>query len=659
MAKKTQEGLLGEVVQLLRKQNQLSTRDRLKEAEEVKRQQKMDEDALNPATDDRGQVQITDGMDFARRYKANIAGKVTKSKMDQPKEKGKKKVQEVIKHSTFMTRRLIEKANKMMFRINIENTNRDLMAMSIEKKKHDEKMRNDAEYAREHGGEMFDFTRSFRKMIAGFLSPRELARQKKREEWSIIKENWFKYGVVPLIAALTVGIGLAYAGIHFWHVKVFAALASVKLWATGKWFKPGMFLDSKYRALRTSIYGWFGYDKAGRPIERKVGGKWTTFGWAGMIDGVKARIASIRLKAFNSIGLGVDGKKLGTQAGPRGSVITQAAWKSAGFIGLVTRRIGKIMSPLVNISGGIAKWTGGKSYKFIANLLKTFMNLGAVKFLGRLLWPITAIFSIFEGFKSGKTEAEREGSKWYTVLGESIGGVMGYLVGGLADAIKGIIVWGIKKMFGFKTDKDGKILEGQGMGGDALKAIDEFSFMDLVRKIVAFPYHAISAVADFIGDLFSDPIGMLGNTWDWITDLPGKFMDMIKSFIPNLNLSLPDWLGGGSWSLREALGVEPIPRLATNGPDIIKHQQINPFTGKKWTRAERLDMNEQLGQKWRSENQEGFLKMMYENARTQQAAGKYGGSGTGNHYTRINQINQYKDEGYGDYIKDVRLEATM
>jgi len=39
MAKKTQEGLLGEIIVLLRKQNQLSTRDRLKEAEEVKRQE--------------------------------------------------------------------------------------------------------------------------------------------------------------------------------------------------------------------------------------------------------------------------------------------------------------------------------------------------------------------------------------------------------------------------------------------------------------------------------------------------------------------------------------------------------------------------------------------------------------------------------------------
>lgn len=659
MAKKTQEGLLGEVVQLLRKQNQLSTRDRLKEAEEVKRQQKMDEDALNPATDDRGQVQITDSLDFTRRYKANIAGKVTKTKMDEPKNKAKKKVQEVIKHSTFMTRRLIEKANKMMFRINIENTNRDLLQMQIDAKKHKDKMRNDEEYRREHGGEMFDFTKSFRKMIAGFLSPRELARQKKREEWSIIKENWFKYGVIPLIGALTVGIGLAYNGIHLWHLKVVAALAAVKLWASNKWFKPGMFLDSKYISLRTSIYAWFGYDKAGRPMERKVGGKWTTFGWAGMVDGVKARIAAIRLKAFNSIGLGVDGKALGNRPGPRGSVMTQAAWKSAGFIGLVTRRITTLMSPLVKVSGGIAKWTGGKSYKFIADLLKTFANLGAVKFLGRLLWPITAIFSIFEGFKSGKTEAEREGSKWYTVLGESIGGVMGYLVGGLADAIKGIIVWGIKKMFGFKTDKDGKIIEGQGIAGDALKAVDEFSFMDLVRKIVAFPYHAISAVADFIGDLFSDPVGMISGSWDFITDLPSKFMDMIKSFIPNLDLSLPDWLGGGSWNLREALGIDSPANIAANGPDDIKHHVTNPFTGKKWTKGERQTMNSKLGENWRSENQEGFLKMMYDFSREQQAAGKYGGSGTGNHYTRINQINQYKDEGYGDYIKATRLEATM
>jgi|TARA_R110000822_G_scaffold191025_1_gene329708 hypothetical protein len=660
MAKKTQEGLLGEVVQLLRKQNQLSTRDRLKEAEETKRQQKMDEDSLNPATDDRGQVQITDGMDFARRYKANIAGKVTKSKMDQPKEKGKKKVQEVIKHSTFMTRRLIEKANKMMFRINIENTNRDLHQMSLDAKKHKEKMRNDDEYAREHGGEMFDFTKSFRKMIAGFLSPRELARQKKREEWSIIKENWFKYGVVPLIAALTVSIGLAYEGIHFWHVKVFAALKSVKLWATGKWFKPGNFLDSKYRALRTSIYGWFGYDKAGRPMEKKVGGKWTTFGWAGMVDGVKARLANIRMKAFNAIGLGVDGKPIARQSGPRGGVITRAAWTSAGYIGLVTRRIGKIFAPVTAISGGIAKWTGGAIFKGIAKTLKSFMNLGAVKFLGRLLWPVTAIFSIFEGFKAGKTESEREGSKWYTVFGEAIGGVMGYLVGGLADAIKGIVVWSIKKMFGFKSDKDGNIIAGQGMGGDALKAIDEFSFADLVRKIVAFPYHAISAVADFIGKLFSDPVGASKGLWEWISDMPRRIGNWFKGMIPE--------------KVRKFFGIE-FNEYDVKGQG-LESNNISDAAKKYYTSGEYRKRNniakgtklpglqDQLdGQMMNADNIQKLRNLEALETRTQRQLDISNGAidpTTSRSYGHVANITyQYKDEGYGDYLRHARLENAM
>ena len=41
---KNEATLLGEIVSLLRKQNQLSTRDRLKEAEEVKRQEAIDEE---------------------------------------------------------------------------------------------------------------------------------------------------------------------------------------------------------------------------------------------------------------------------------------------------------------------------------------------------------------------------------------------------------------------------------------------------------------------------------------------------------------------------------------------------------------------------------------------------------------------------------------
>jgi len=667
MAKKTQESLLGEVVQLLRKQNQLSTRDRLKEAEEAKRQEKLDQDILDPNSNNAtGEAVLTDAVDFKRRYKANIAGKITKEKMDQPKNTAKKKVQEVIKHSTFMTRRLIEKSNKMMYRINVQNTNDDLERFMYQKKRDQAKDQSDVEYRREHGGEMFDFTKKFRKMIAGFLSPRELARQKKREEWSIIKENWFKYGMIPLITALTGSITLAYNGMHLWHTKALATLAAVKTWGTttiGAWLKDGK-IATAYTSLKTSIYAWFGYDKAGKPIYTKVDGEWKKIGWAGLTESVKTRLANIRLKAYNAIGLGPDGKPLGARPGPRGSLPVRAAWMSAGYAALLTRRLNTMFSPVTKLSGGIAKWTSSKTGKLIKDTFKTFANLGAVKFIGRLLWPIAAIFSVFEGFKAGKAEAAEDDAKWYTILGEAGGGAIGYLVGGLADAIKGLAVWGITKMFGFKTDKDGNILPNQGIGGDALQAIKEFKFADLIRKIIAFPFHAISAISDYIGELLSDPLGTAGDMWSWITGLPGKFVNWIKDLIPDWEFQFPKLLGGGTWNLRKALGIDDEGAESTTSNYIAHYaSNIDPATGKKMGVAGMQAMKAKYGEDWRfGDSASELFRIANERqvalriAEIQNQDGYTAPNGAAVHVTNIIQ---YKDEGYGDYIKSTRLEATM
>ena len=68
---KTQEALLGEVVSLLRKQNQLSTRDRLRESEEAKRQEKLTE----VTTDTQGTTGtiVDSATDFQRRFLAGQA----------------------------------------------------------------------------------------------------------------------------------------------------------------------------------------------------------------------------------------------------------------------------------------------------------------------------------------------------------------------------------------------------------------------------------------------------------------------------------------------------------------------------------------------------------------------------------------------------------
>lgn len=68
---KTQEALLSEVVSLLRKQNQLSTRDRLRESEEAKRQEKLTE----VTTDTQGTTSsiVDSATDFQRRFLAGQA----------------------------------------------------------------------------------------------------------------------------------------------------------------------------------------------------------------------------------------------------------------------------------------------------------------------------------------------------------------------------------------------------------------------------------------------------------------------------------------------------------------------------------------------------------------------------------------------------------
>ena len=77
---------------------------------------------------------------------------------------------------------------------------------------------------------------------------------------------------------------------------------------------------------------------------RQVDGQWKTFGWAGLTESIKTRLADLRMKAYNSMGLGEDGKKVVKKytGGPRASLPVRAAWTSVGFIGLVTRRIGKL-----------------------------------------------------------------------------------------------------------------------------------------------------------------------------------------------------------------------------------------------------------------------------------------------------------------------------
>jgi hypothetical protein len=198
------------------------------------------------------------------------------------------------------------------------------------------------------------------------------------------------------------------------------------------------------------------------------------------------------------------------------------------------------------------------------------------------------------------------------------------------------------------------------MGGDALKAIDEFSFADLVRKIVAFPYHAISAVADFIGKLFSDPVGASKGLWEWISDMPRRIGNWFKGMIPE--------------KVRKFFGIE-FNEYDVKGQG-LESNNISDAAKKYYTSGEYRKRNniakgtklpglqDQLdGQMMNADNIQKLRNLEALETRTQRQLDISNGAidpTTSRSYGHVANITyQYKDEGYGDYLRHARLENAM
>jgi hypothetical protein len=188
---------------------------------------------------------------------------------------------------------------------------------------------------------------------------------------------------------------------------------------------------------------------------------------------------------------------------------------------------------------------------------------------------------MFEGFKAGSAEAEKEGSNWFTVLGESVGGILGYIFGGLADLVKNGAVWLIRKGFGLEVDKDGKIV-GDGIGVKALNLIKEFSFAESIRKLIAMPFHMISNIIGIVGELFTAASNGPGALWEWIQEIPERMSNWVMGMVPE-------------WA-RDALGIEIGEGGAMSNLSqkqlkknygaalrvLLDRSDINPATGKAW-----------------------------------------------------------------------------
>jgi hypothetical protein len=622
MAGKTQETLLSEVVQLLRKQNQLSVRDRLRESEEAKRAEKMQ--AMGEVANEQQAGVISGSEDFQRRFLAGQAGVLT---TEARKDGVKGPIQRAILQSSNRIADFLENGNDMAKSWRMQD------------------QRDKAENKRERPPSPLALAGS---SLQGY--------RKREKEDGFMADMWDK-AKWTFFLATAAAVYLAQEGFNLWHKKALKGLKAVGKW-TGSFAKVG----ERATAYRNTIYKWFGYDKAGKPIEKAKSFKsGTLLNFAALQTFVGNQLLALKARAYKAVGLGVDGKKLGntfTRGGKGKSFkLGLAGGFGAGFFKTITSNIGKVLSPLIRAGSAVSGFLAGGVGKGLMATIKALGNSPFVKLLSKILWPVTLIFGMFEGFKAGSAEAEKEGSKWYTVLAEGVGGVLGYIFGGLLDLVKNGAVWLITKGFGLETDANGKIM-GDGIGITALNIIKEFSFAEIIRKLIALPFHFISKTFDIIGDMFTAISSAPTAVFDWVTEIPKRLSNWIKGMI---HPKLLEFLGisPGDMASSEGLSQKNLQlRYGEALKNAMVSSAINPITGERWagSKAEKARVIEKYQQAFNSseELQAKFIKREDERVIAQAL-----GQSQNKADTNINNTNiiNYTSGAYGDMFQSLRTQA--
>jgi hypothetical protein len=552
---KNEVTLLQEIVGQLRTLNKSSVRDRLREAEEAKRAEKLA--MVQEGAAEEGQLAVDAQTDFQRRYLAGQAGAFTDAALrDAPRGI----IQKVIAKATDST----HKWTAQNYRILKIQRLQSAEFYRWNKKKSKDDQRDDDELARENMYMFQKMLMPFEKIAADWA----IKREKWLESKEIYKEYWqrFKWGII--ITTLTAAY-LAYEGLHSVSILIAAKLKDmVKVSKAWKTSIGG--ISALYVSLRTNILKWFGYDKTGKALSLKSQGgfKWTNpLNFGAMQAGMMARLSALRTNILTQFGLKADGslkplkgteiKTFSREHGWKIKSVPNAPGVKAGAFTKATTRIGKIMSPVLRLSTAIGKFFTTQAGRAIEKGLNAVKKLGSItaaagggwlKMLGKILWPVTILFSIFAGFSKAKDEYMKEDSNWFTILGAATGGVLGYLFGALADLLKSGIVWVIKSIFKLKTDENGKVLPGQGAMGAVAEFLQGFSFEDLINTLVSGIFNMVNNVVGFVVGMFTSADYRAG-VWDWITELPGRIGKWIKGFVPEwIQKVLGIYEGSADWS---------------------------------------------------------------------------------------------------------------
>ena len=148
---------------------------------------------------------------------------------------------------------------------------------------------------------------------------------------------------------------------------------------------------------------------------------------------------------------------------------------------------------------------------WLSGLKSGLTNNAFVRGLLKVLRPLAVVLSLFTGFKTAQKEMEEQEGIFSKLIGGGVGGFFGGFIGSffgeLLDLIKAMPLYIIKQFVPAEwltTDKRGKVVfrEDKGAILKGLATIDRFSFAELLKEIVMFPFEVLGSSLDFVRNLF-------------------------------------------------------------------------------------------------------------------------------------------------------------
>tara|TARA_B100000925_G_scaffold182659_1_gene137932 strand:- start:4999 stop:6801 length:1803 start_codon:yes stop_codon:yes gene_type:complete len=348
-------------------------------------------------------------------------------------------------------------------------------------------------------------------------------------------------GILASIGAVTAAI----SGLRGWEVS---ALKNIKSLSKALMFFPvtlipkvldilsfgafGSFtkyITFKLSRLKFNILKFLGFDLTLKKFNQPGSGLKTPL-TTQILNGLKSVKAGLLANLMFSMGLNPDGSKMVVKDSASGKFKAAPINIANRFM----RGINTLLYPIRVIATGIEKYIAGpfaKTLKFLGQFGLTGVGAvagpvgkatgGVLRLAGRILWPLGILFSAFTAFD---TFIKTEGST-YEKTKEALKAFIGDFLGAPLDLIKTGFVK-LLKFLGIGVNKETGEIDESTYSGAILKYVEDFSFVDLIKSIVGFPFKVFEKLVEFV----KDPVGVAKETFNSIKGMIKNFFKALINF---------------------------------------------------------------------------------------------------------------------------------